>query len=225
MSFAYKGNNMTFTRVATFAVAVSLGSLSGCAVFRGSELPEVEKLPAPSVAAQKPAASYQFTSAVNMGSKQPQHENLRAKLETEFADALRESGHFATVEKGTGKDVSISVELVESSNPAAIAAAFITGLSLYTIPSWATVEYEATCRATTADGRTREYKLKDSATLVQWLPMMVVFPFKPFSEIEEVRKNMYRNLIVRMQDDGVLPMAGRAVKTGRIEIRFDSPAT
>lgn len=216
---------MMCNRKSVLVLLAVVGLQSGCAIFRGGELPDVENLPAPAATAPRPKASYEFSSAVNMGEKRPQHQNLRAKLETEFAETLRESGYFATVEKGGSKDVNITVEMVETSDPAAVAAAFITGLSLYTIPSWMTVDIEATCRATTSDGRTREYKLKDSATLVQWLPMAVVFPFKPFSEIVDLRKNMYRNLIVRMQEDGVLPKPGQPARTGSISIQFESPAT
>lgn len=215
---------MKLTRVATSSLLVITVSLSGCAVFRSNDLPETGTLPPPAAAAQKPKAGYEFSSAVNMGNKNPAHENLRAKQEIEFAEVLRESGYFAAVEKGNGKDVNISVELVEKGNPAAVAAAVVTGLSLYTIPSWATVELEATCRVTAADGRTHEYKMKDSATLVQWLPMMVVFPFKSFSEMEELRKNIYRTLIVRMQADGVLPKPGQAARTSSIFIHVEAPA-
>lgn len=215
---------MSFARVVTLSVVVIIGSLSGCAVFRSNELPEFGSLPGPATATQKLRVGYEFSSTANMGEKKPQHENLRATQESEFVGVLRESGYFASVEKGQGKDITISVELVETGNPAAIAAAVVTGLSLYTIPSWATVNLEATCRVTTADGRTREYKLKDSATLVQWLPMMVVFPFKSFSEMEDLRKNIYRNLIVKMREDGALPRSGQRARTSGISIRFDSPA-
>ncbi|MCK7577734.1 MAG: hypothetical protein MZV65_19340 [Chromatiales bacterium] len=118
---------------------VITGSLSGCAIFEGNELPEFGSLPAPATSAKKPSAGYAFTSAVDMGGKKPQQENVRTKLEAEFVEILRESGYFASVEQGGGKDINISVELVETGNPAALAAAVVTGLSLYTIPSWATV--------------------------------------------------------------------------------------
>ncbi len=217
---------MTFIRVAV-SIFVFWGisvSLLGCAVFRSNDLPEVGTLTGPVATAKKPTAGYEFASAVDMGSKRPSHEHARAIHEKEFAEVLRESGYFTTVEKGSGKDISIIVELVDSADPAAMVGAVITGLSLYTIPSWATSTMEATCKVTTADGKTRDYKLKDSATLVQWLPMMFVFPFKPFSGIEDMRKNIYRNLIVKMQEDGILPKAGQPAKTGSLLMRFASRA-
>lgn len=214
---------MTFIRT-TASIFLLWGisaSLLGCAVFRSNDLPEVGTLPSPAVTAKKPTAGYEFASAMDMGSKRPSHENTRAIHEKEFVEILRESGYFATVEKGGGKDVHVVVELVDSADPAAMVGAVITGLSLYTIPSWATSTMEITCKVTTVDGKTREYKLKDSAVLVQWLPMMFVFPFKPFSGIEDMRKNLYKHLIVKMREDGLLPQAGQPAKTSRNLIRFE----
>lgn len=203
---------MTFFRTVTLFLFVMSLSLSGCAIFRANDLPEVGTLPAPSAATPKPAAGYAFSTSIAMGSKRPQHENARAAQEAEFVAVLRESGYFARVEKGSGKDMNIAVELLETGDPAAMAGAVITGLSLYTIPSWATIDFEVVCKVTTTDGRSREYKLKDTATLVQWLPMLVVFPFKSFSEIEDLRKNLYKNLIVKMRQDGLLPSPGSPSK-------------
>lgn len=214
---------MTFTKTAVL-VSLVVVTLSGCAVFRGNELAELGTLPGPDGVAKKPTAGYDFASTANTGERKAQHERLRTVQENEFVAVLRESGYFATIEKGNGKDVNISIELVETGNPAALVPAVVTGLSLYTIPSWAKVDLEAICKVTTADGKTREYKLKDSATLVQWLPMMAVFPFKPFSEIESLRKNIYRNLIVKMQQDGLLPQARPLQKTSSNSISFESPA-
>lgn len=196
---------MTFFRTVTLSLLIASLSLSGCAIFRANDLPEVGSLPAPSATTPKPAAGYAFATNVAMGDKRPQHENARAIQEAEFVAVLRESGYFATVEKGSGKDMNIAVELLETGDPAALVGAFITGLSLYTIPSWATIDFEVACKVTTTDGRSREYKLKDTATMVQWLPMLVVFPFKPFSEIEDLRKNLYKSLIIKMRQDGLLP--------------------
>ncbi len=214
---------MTFTKTAVL-VSLAIVTLSGCAVFRGNELAELGALPGPDGAAKKPAAGYTFASTANIGERKPQHERLQTVQENEFVAVLRESGYFATVEKGNGKDINISVELVETGDPSAVVPAVITGLSLYTIPSWAKIDLEAICKVTTANGTTREYKLRDTATLVQWLPMMVVFPFKPFSEVESLRKNLYKNLIVKMQQDGLLPKPGQPTRTSSNSTPFASPA-
>jgi hypothetical protein len=207
----------------SFFWAISV-SLLGCAVFRSNDLPELGQMSGPAATAKKPAAGYEFSSAIDMGGKRPSHEKARVIHEREFVETLRESGYFAAVEKGSGKDVHVVVDLVDSSDPAALVGAVITGLSLYTIPSWATSTMEIACKVTTADGKTREYKLKDSAVLVQWLPMMVVFPFRPFSGLVDMRKNLYKHLIVKMQEDGLLPRSGQPAKTSRTFIRLEVPA-
>ena len=199
-------------------------SLPGCAVFKHHDLPEVQSLPGPAPEAKRPTATYEFTSAVEIGTRRPNHENVRVKLENEFIEVLRESGYFATLEKGSGgKDLDIRVELLNSGDPAALIPAFITGFSLYVIPSWATDNFEVSCKVSTADGQTREYKLKDSTTLVQWLPMIVVFPFKPITGVAELRKKIYKNLIIKMQEDGILPKPGQPLKTTNLLIRFEMP--
>ncbi len=63
--------------------------------------------------------------------------------------------------------------------------AIITGLSFYTIPSWATENYEVVANVTKGT-RAKEYRIEDSAKIVQWLPMVFVFPFKSLSEIPKV---------------------------------------
>ena len=177
----------------------------GCASFKGHNLPEVGVLPTPSPDAQKPTATFVFLSEADIFGKRPSPEYLQAILEAEFVGVLRESGYFGTVEKGDeGKDLAMNVHLVDSGNAAAILPALITGFSLYTIPSWATDKFGVVCIVKTTDGKQRKYELEDSSTLVQWLPMILAFPFNmPNNVPVEVRKNIYKNLILKMQEDGL----------------------
>lgn len=213
-----------FKSAALVILTVTL-SLSGCAIFRANDLPDVGILPGPAGNAKKPTVGYAFTSFVDfVGDRKPVHENMRSNQESEFSNALCESGYFVSVEKGSGKDIQITAQLLETGNPAALVGAFITGFSLMTIPSWTTIGFEMTCKVTTTEGITREYKLNDSATMVNWLPMLFVFPFKPLSEIEDLRKNFYKTLIVKMQADGILPKPGQPAKTSRTMFLLESPA-
>jgi hypothetical protein len=209
------------TAVSIIALLAIGMSLPGCAIFRHQDLPEVKSFPSLAPGVKKPTASYEFASAVEIGNRRPHPEKIRAELESEFVQVLQESGYLATLEKGSsGKDISIRVDLLNSGDPAALVPAFITGFSLFTIPSWATDNLEASCKVSTADGKTHEYKLKDSTTIVQWLPMMFVFPFKPFTGVAETRKNIYKNLIIKMQEDGILPNPGQPLKTSGLVIRL-----
>jgi hypothetical protein len=215
---------MSFLRTTALLVFALVTSLSGCAIFRANDLPEVGSLPGPAAASTKPNAGYAFISHSSMGAKTPVQGEMLAKQEDEFAKVLRDSGYFASVNKANGKDVNISIDLLESGDPAAMVGAFITGFSLFTIPSWATIDMQATCTVVTADGKSRTYTLKDSVTMVNWLPMVLVFPFKNFSEVEALRQNIYKTLIVKMQADGILPKAGQPAKTGHRTISALVPA-
>lgn len=77
-------------------------------------------------------------------------------------------------------------------------------LSLYTIPSWATIKVHVTANAKKAD-KTYIYDVSDSMTMVQWLPMIFAFPFaNPFSVGKEVDSNTYNALVLKMKADGIL---------------------
>lgn len=203
----------TFMICSLFFVAL-LSSLTGCASFKGNQLPAVGKLPPSATGVEKPDITFKFSAGESYIVKREHYEGARQQLESEFAQVLRESGYFAAVTEGSeGKGIHINAKLVNSGSPIGLIPAFITGLSLYTIPSWATDNFEVTAKVTTVDGREHTYSLTDSSTLVQWLPMVFAFPFKnPLEVPVEVRKNIYRNLILKMQEDGVLSMSGKRLK-------------
>ena len=200
--------------------------LTGCASFKRHNLPEIGDLPSPVPGADKPTATYEFSSEVDLMGKRPHRENIRSILDAEFVEVLRESGYFATIEKGTdGKKLAINVHLVNSGNPTAMVPAVITGLSLYTIPSWATDKFEILCKVKSANGKQYEYTLEDSSTLVQWLPMALAFPFNMPNKVPvEVRKNIYKNLIIKMQKDGLLPQANKSLETSSLTIVIEITA-
>lgn len=141
-----------------------------------------------------------------MGAKQEHADGVRTFLENEFLGVLNKSGQFGSATKlGDQGDIDVQARLVNSGSPAALFPAFLTGLSLYTIPSWVTDKYCITAKVTTRDKKEYRYELVDSMTTVQWLPLIVVAPFKNMIKVSKnVRENMWKNLIVRMEKEGVL---------------------
>ncbi len=100
--------------------------------------------------------------------------------------------------------------------------AVITGLSLYTIPSWATDNYNVTAKVITQNGKEHIYELTDAMTTVQWLPMIFVFPFQNMVNVSrQVRQNIWKNLILKMQKDGVLPQHVPVGQTDHLVIQFE----
>ena len=160
---------------------------------------------------------------MGLGARQEHLENIRLQLEKEFADTLKDSGYFATLSSGQGDGISINADMVNYGNALAAAlAGAIGGLSLGTIPCWATDNYRVTVKVTAPGGKQKDYVLDDAMTTFIWIPMIVMTPSKNPNKVStDVRKNIYRNLILKMQQDGLLPAAKKGQETSRLHVIFD----
>jgi hypothetical protein len=201
------------SKVSFASMAVVLLLLfTGCASFSKNQLPKVT-LPQLNENDNKPSTSYSFSSGVELFGKQEHSEIIRKQLEDEFVMVFKESGYFAALTPEGQAEIDIEVRLLNSGTPAAMIPAMITGFSLYTIPSWATDHYIVTAKVKTSDGKVRKYELKDAMLSVQWLPLILLTPFikNPFSVSKEIRQNIWRNLILKMQESEVLPKGAEHV--------------
>lgn len=122
-----------------------------------------------------------------------------------FEDALKESNCCVIVDSRNEADVIVDGKAFGENNAAAMIPAFITGLSLYTIPSWVTGKIHIQTKISTGS-TTKEYDLADSIKMYQWLPLIFVVPFKgnAITTAKEVDANTYRNLVNNMKVDGFL---------------------
>ncbi len=187
-------------------VFFNVAMLSGCAVFDSGKVARTTLSPVEASGEARPSISYSILAQGGLSEVKTLPDNIQAIIEKEFIETLQESGYFSGIGKENGHfGIRMDVTVTNTGNPAAIIPAFITGLSFYTIPSWATDHFEVKAKVASSKGSQKEYVLNDSTTLVQWLPMLFVFPFKNLSVIPEVRKNMYRNIIMQMREDGFLP--------------------
>lgn len=177
--------------------------VSGCAVFDGGKIPKTTLSAYEVNGAAKLTLSYSSVAMGGLLSTKALPETGQSIIEGELLSVLESSGYFERIAKRDGAaDVSIDVTLTNTGNPAAMVPAVITGLSLYIIPSWATDNFNLVAKVARKDGLEKEYTLADSATIVQWLPMMFVFPAKNFSVFPELRKNMFRKVLSDMENDG-----------------------
>lgn len=177
--------------------------LSGCAVFDGEQIPKTTLAPYSGPAESKPSVAYSSTAMGGLSSTKELPEIAQNMIEGELLSVLESSDYFSRISKKDGDaDIVIDVKMTNSGNPAAMIPAFITGFSLYTIPSWATDNFDLVANVKRKDGLQKEYVLSDSATLVQWLPMIFLFPANNFSVIPDVRKNMYAKVLADMNKDG-----------------------
>ncbi len=154
---------------------------------------------------QKLTIAYDITAMGGLFSTDNSPEHVQSIIAGELLQTLEQSNYFSRISKTDDQaDISLSIKITNTGTPAALIPAFITGLSFYTIPSWVTDNFEVTAIAKNKQSFSKEYALTDSTTLVQWLPMLFVFPVKNFSVIPEVRKNMYRNILSQMKNDGFI---------------------
>ena len=211
---------------------------TGCAGFPRHRLPEVGELAPPADQSRAVRSSYEFKwrPAVGPDSDMPQrereqHAKVLEEYAKEFGDTLKESGYFAFLRPGKGESFHIDACMegtdahgrIENAGDISTAMkiwASVFGLSLTTIPCWVSQGYKAKVVVTTKGGISKEYNLDDAETVVFWFPLIVATPFTPFTNParvdEHVRKNMYKTLILRMQEDGILPPAKRGIQTSYV---------
>lgn len=188
---------------AIFIILLLLGS--GCAVFDDNQIPDIV-LPAKTIANdQKPSVSFKSLAMSGLTKRKAYPEKTQTKLAKELQSVLEDSNYFSNVSADNpSADISISAEVIDHGNQAAMIPAIITGFSGYTIPSWATNNFDITATVQKPGQDNKEYNAIDSAKLVQWLPMAFLFPVKNFSVVPEIRKNMYRKILSEMDKDGML---------------------
>lgn len=116
---------------------VALGAtliLSGCASFPGRVLPQVSGFPSVS---EKPSASVSLTFRQYMNG-QPINFGVKAgesRLQDKILDRFKRSGLFSSVAVvDSNADISVLVELKDEGS-GSMGMAFLTGLTLYIVPS------------------------------------------------------------------------------------------
>ncbi|NKI16509.1 hypothetical protein HCU74_03640 [Spongiibacter sp. KMU-166] len=178
-------------------------AISGCAVFDGGMVPKTNLIPYDENGYKKPNLSYSSTAIGGVFSQSELPGAAQSIMEGELFSVLESSNYFSRIaKKDDSADINIDVTIINKGNPAALIPAAITGATFYIIPSWATDQFNVVAKVERKDGLKKEYTLSDTATIVQWLPMMFVFPVKNFSVIPEVRKNMYKKVLADMKADG-----------------------
>ena len=192
--------------VAVLAAVVALGF--GCATFKSKEIPVVEGLKAPAAAVKK-TVSYTFTAGFDYFGKKEEHEQERRLLDDRFLAVLEESGYF-TVSRDRKEKADLVMELrmerTESlSNTCGCMWTFLSAMTFTVVPSWTRMSYDLAARVREGNGKVREYRVKDSAVQVIWLPMALAAPFRwPKKVTAEVHRNIYLTLVGRMKADGLL---------------------
>jgi hypothetical protein len=182
--------------------------LTGCMSYRLELLPPVADLPAPSPPEQRVTTSY---SMLTLAGSDYQFTNTETQpwgkrsAGNDLAGVLTATGLFRSVEaagENVTADLHLDCVLTVRANDIVLVAATIT---LFVIPTWRTTTYELTVEARRMDGTWKRYTLVDATRDIHWLPMLLVMSFRPWGEAyAEVRTNLYRTLVQRLHEDGML---------------------
>lgn len=188
--------------IKSIIITAAIG-LSGCAAFQANNLPDLSNVDriVPVSTKTRIFSRWDFNTSKS--------EEIRAATaaihKKDFEKAILASGCCEVVESLSDASLVISGEVMDHSSSAVLIPAVITGISLYTIPSWVTEKIDITVLAESGN-KSLNYELEDSFKLVQWLPMAFAFPFTggPIKNSERLRENTYNNLVYRLREDGFI---------------------
>ena len=118
-----------------------------------------------------------------------------------LASDIREEGKDHTT---MDYDIKLKIHVQNSFNKAVQIPAFISGLSLFIIPSWGDDSYTLCVEALGANGLTKTYRLEANVTTIVWLPFALARPFvdMPAQCVETITSANWRELRTRMENDG-----------------------
>ncbi|MFT6600086.1 MAG: hypothetical protein ACJATD_000935 [Alloalcanivorax sp.] len=173
---------------------------TGCARFQAHQVSEVDLAGRESDRTSSGYMTYTIDKRATYGALGTYEESLES--------AMRDRGWRLRQSEVPIKDAPhMYVNVSLSKDPAALLPAMLTGFTLYTVPSWETSNYKVTAQVITKSKEREEYfyEVKDKITLVQWLPMVLAFPFAyPFSAEEETLSRMYKNIAMKIDQDMVV---------------------
>jgi len=171
---------------------------TGCTVCKKGTLPEISLLALTS-RAPKPSLAY----AVSFLPPDPEGD---AERRAEFVQQLAESQMFEELRpQPADADVTLAVELVDvnlSTGKTLMTYLWTGGLWPVSVP----YRYELTATARHAAGRQQDYTITDGSSCRVWSPGLLQHSLGDLVEprASGIRKNLYRTLLKRMADDGLL---------------------
>ena len=180
-------------------VLAMAAAITGCSYCKEGKLPEETLLPPTVLGPARPPLSYSVTFL-------PPDEERNIELTKEFVQELNESGLFGEVRPQSAEaELTICVEMVDvnlSTGETLVIHTCTGGLWPVSIP----YRYELKATASHANGLIKEYTLTDESSCRIWLPGLLQHSFGHSIELrsQAIRRNLYRTLLRRMVEDGLL---------------------
>lgn len=169
--------------------------LQGCAGFKANKLPAVAD-------ASLQTSNTSKTKVFSSWRVEPAHSPSVHKKR--FDEALLGSNCCVLVDKAEDAELLIDGVFYDHNSPTTLLFGFITGATMFVVPSWHTINVHVSAEAKRGEQRFN-YEVADSITMVMWLPMFLAQPFaNPIDGEREVTENTYKSLVLKMKNDGLL---------------------
>ena len=166
-------------------------SLVGCAAFPGKQISKAGPFPAVSKKSSI-GISLAFKQVLNGQKSTVMAQVAEARMQKIVLERFSKSGLYSSVTPSTGNaDIELEIELTDEGE-ANLTMAFITGLTLYVVPSSAKDTFKLSAKAKFIKGHSgKSFELKDSVTMHQ---QIVLVPIMPFRLLPVVTNGVINNL-------------------------------
>ena len=161
-------------------LGLCLLALSGCVTYSDNQLAPVGQWPLAASAQPKPAVHLRIDSQYLLNDAPQAGGFNQGALEKRIVQVYQDSGLFSRVTTSQqSADLYITVQ-VSNHERASMAAAFLTGLTLYILPSSASNELSMQTEFRDSQGELRG-SVNKHETLTTWMQLLLIFAL-PFSE-------------------------------------------
>ncbi|MCW7464063.1 hypothetical protein [Leptospira limi] len=175
--------------------------LNNCASFRENNLPIAQENDYKTIKTEKIKVFSRWT----YNSTAPDAVLWAAAHKSWFDKAILESGCCSLVEGPKDANIVVDGTAYDRVNYLRTIPLILSSATLTILPYWQTMTVDIKVTVTKGN-KQNNYELRDSYTMFQWLPMIVVMPFTglPNTNRDELFLNTYQNLVIQMKKNGNL---------------------
>lgn len=175
----------------------SVAQISGCATFHSNNVKPIQQFPQTST--QKHSVSINFHYTVNINESTVNSKPAENALSTRCIERFTASKLFSQVAANQpNADIQVNIDMKDDAHPN-LGMAFLTGLSLFLIPSHSSDHYFINAEIkNTKNGKSTKVAMDESLDLYQQILLLPLAPFmNPFSVAPKVQGNMFDNLALQ----------------------------
>jgi hypothetical protein len=187
-----------------YLIILSIGLvlfLAGCIAYKNNNLPPIAKQDLQFSSSKKTKIFSRWISNSAKSHSNSAQINKSNILKKEFDRIVNLSNCCELVDNSEKAEVIVEGEDFND-NDKVPPGVIISGLTFYIIPSWIELKKHIVVKVKN-HSTTSSYDLKDSITMVSWLPLAIIAPFRdsPFKLEDQMLDNVLNTLLMKMKND------------------------